>query len=178
MELLQAKCGCSYSALYLTSPVLQCPSLDPDTSDEVTFRARVQDGGESPLSSEEVISYLEESISQGSILLIQGLLLSFSSEYNVTVIEGLNDPPQPCSEEIISPSVRAKMDASEDDEAFNTTTILISSVLGVVVLLLLVVVLVALVCVVMNSHHNKNLCPKSIHIHQTSGEPSSSLGPG
>ena len=177
MELLQAKCGCTYSSLYLTSPVLQCPSLDPDTSDEITFRARVQDGGESPLSSEEVISYLEESISQGLILLIQGLLLSFSSEYNVTVIEGLNDPPQPCSEEIIPPSVRAKMDASEDDEVFNTTTVLISSVLGVVVLLL-VVVLVALVCVVMNNRHNKNIRPKSIHIHQSSGEPSSSLGSG
>ena len=172
VELLQAKCGCSYSTLYLTSPVLQCPSLDPNTSNEVTFRARVQDGGESPLSSEEVMTYLKESISQGSILLIQGLLLSFSSECNVTVIEGLNDPPQPCSEKITPPSDGANMDVSEDDEAFNTTTILISSVSGVVVLLLLLVVLVALVCVVMNSRRHKNF-----HIHQTSGE-SFSPGPG
>ena len=176
MELLQAKCGCSYSVLYLTSPVLQCPSLDPDTSDEVTFRARVQDGGESPLSSEEVISYLKESISQGSILLVQGLLLSFSTECNVTVIKGLNDPPQPCSEKLTTPSVGANVDASEDD-ALNITTVLISSVLGVVVLVL-VVVLVALVCVVMNSRHNKNIRPKSIHIHQSSGESSFSLGSG
>ena len=32
VELIQAKCRCSYSATFLSSPVLQCPPLDPDTS--------------------------------------------------------------------------------------------------------------------------------------------------
>ena len=59
-EIIRHHCSCHFPAEFISSPTLQCPAANPDSSNEVLFRAQVQMGGANRLSYRDVIVHLEE----------------------------------------------------------------------------------------------------------------------
>ena len=60
MAIIQEGCGCSFPSHFISSPILQCPDTNPDSSKQVIFRAQFQEGGGSPVTYNDAISYLED----------------------------------------------------------------------------------------------------------------------
>ena len=59
VSIIREGCGCDFSSHFISSPILQCLSTHPESSDQVLFRARIQKGGGSPVTYSDVMSYLE-----------------------------------------------------------------------------------------------------------------------
>lgn len=57
--IIQEKCSCDFLSDYLTSPTLQCPTPNPDSSNEVVFRACVLESNGNPIAYSNVIEHLE-----------------------------------------------------------------------------------------------------------------------
>lgn len=58
--IIQKQCSCNFLSEDLTSPTLQCPTSNPDTSNEVLFRACVLKAKDNHLPYSNVTTYLEE----------------------------------------------------------------------------------------------------------------------
>ena len=58
--IIRQHCSCNFPAEFISSPTLQCPAANPDSSNEVLFRAQVQMGGANRLSYSDMIVHLEE----------------------------------------------------------------------------------------------------------------------
>ena len=56
---IQERCSCDFSSRYISEAIFKCPAADPDKSNKVLFRARVQEGGSSPVSYGDIVTYLE-----------------------------------------------------------------------------------------------------------------------
>lgn len=182
MTVIQRECGCSFLSEYISNPTLQCPSADPDSSNEVLFRASVQEGGSNPTAYSDVTSYLEaargtsfsfkvrRSVRKVTYSLdtlnhiLQGFLLTISSKCSVK-IDSLQDPP--CTSDDTNTPCTGSVSAA--DERDNVAVIVSTVVVCVVVLVLGLAVLI-LVGVTINHRHGissiSNLRPKSIHLHQ------------
>lgn len=57
--IIQKQCSCNFLSEALTSPTLQCPTSNPDTSNEVLFRACVPKGKDNPIAYSDVTAHLE-----------------------------------------------------------------------------------------------------------------------
>lgn len=57
--IIQQQCSCNFPSENVISPTLQCLATDPDTSNEVLFRACVLKGGDNPIAYSNVTAHLK-----------------------------------------------------------------------------------------------------------------------
>lgn len=71
VEIIQEGCNCDFSSHYISEAILKCPNVSPDKSDMVLFRARVQEGGRSPVPYSDILTYLEAAQSKSFSLKVR-----------------------------------------------------------------------------------------------------------